>query len=601
MLHERVDQRKPNGGFAETAAKAVYLAALIACIVTFAKHHAIREAKSIATDEQNRATVKRANEISTTIFANGKTPSDEQIVNARNELVHLINGNGTIPAEWASEHVRSVMALTVERTMHEMESKMMLAPTVIQRQEAIWRRNELLNRMTMNDPYNGKGIGYGEVPRGLWKIAKAAFAAYILFIPIAFICFAARLAKSKYRLSDELMFGKRELAINLLFWPFGLSAYPERSALALRRMQVDSEYRVRKGYSFREELSDTDLAEIEVLVLAPRAELAARLNAICELPWHLVLKAKFAFCVSLVAGFLFSAMSFNRGNAYAAEAADAADATAQVVPPENKPKALQASGFASALAKTSGDSLGFERLFLFGDANPADGLNVSLIGNLAGTPQLLQAMATARYGRYGLKFGEMFLPAGYHVPAPSQERIIGGPGTEAVAFFIDIGVQLFAEYGWGSLSLACVSGAGPNKPDNNRAKDLIFAVDAGHGPARLKLSVQEGQQPTGFRLLASALASLKLGPVDVAENGIWNDDAGQRYGGLSSFIGWRATPRLDFALQHDAIRPLGAPQYQRISVQTTLFGWKEKVSLGLHGFWNSLSGFGSQARLQFSF
>lgn len=604
MLHHRCYESPgrpggPHGGRTETLVR-VGFAVMLGCL--FMSWVVVNgEVRLPNLPEADLPAINKSNAIARTFAEKGKDWTPDDLVAVRNGLVNIMYAQDG-HSERVNDHVHGLIRSTVGETLDNMAKAYTYAKNPQERVRAMFARDAVMQRLNANPP--SKPLVTGG-PMVLVKIALWLAKLYAWFMPFALLCFIARIAKYKMSYVDEVFFGFRRLIRSVLFWPVGMGEYPNDPAITLRRQKLTYEYMARAQISRRDHLTRHDLAVIEELVNAPKAELRAKLNAISELPWHLLIKARLAFCASVFAGFMLSVISFGRGTAHAAEVepAEQVTVTQTATAVEPLPAPLVVHGYAQFKTDTVSGTTAPERLVLRGTAEPTSGLSVSLMGGLFGKPALYVAQANAKRGPFTLSVGQIVLRSAFAVPAPDGQRVMDGPGAQWYLPFWRLGLSVAGDHGWVNWFLALLPGRDASKPDANNPKEAQFAFTLPNlGPAHVMAAVQGGHGDGGLKLSSVVETGASLGSADVSVLAVANREAGITYGGVSSFVGWRSTLRwLDLAAIYDRLWPSTGAWEHRIRGQVTFLAYKDRLRFGIMGMWSSLTGYGSTARFQFGF
>ncbi len=589
----------PHGGHLETLAKLAFAVMLVVNLLSWMNQRSKHEV--VATQHGDIAALHKAEAAFQTFQSKGNAWTIDDLVNVRNTLVTIRDAEGH--SQSVSTRIDALVQASVGKTLDALNSAAAASITVKERivtQGRVERvRSELFSHPPFQPVFAG---GFGHI---LWALAKLGGKTYLLFMSFALLCFLARVSRNRLSLSDELMFGFRRLAVSTVFWPAGMSEYPRDTAFVLRRQKIAKEYLVRHGRSVWDSLTEMDQRAIDRLVMQPLTELRQSLDAIRELPFRLVLKARLAFCVSVFASYMLTVTTFGRSTAHAAENTAVTDVAAQVTTPSQDapevPQPLSLSGFTQVSANMENGNTKAERMFIRGVSGPFKGLTVNLMGNVV-NPALLIAQAVYRRGSISVGAGQIVYPSALQVPSPDGQRIIGGPLCQSLIPFWGLGAEVLGDHGvvkWGLayLSETDLGAPGVRKPRSAQAALSLPKL----GPFGLLVTATVGKDDAGIHAYYSAMANLHLGPVDVVGNGVLNKDAGVFSKGVTGFLGWHFTPHLDVTGQFDRLEVPNAPVNQRFGLQITALGWTDRLRLGILGFRSSVAGLGSLMRLQFAF
>lgn len=590
------EPKGPHGGRLETMARAGFGLAVF-LIIGLALVSRV-ELGQVPTEAGDRRAVKNADVLANAFLAKGDAWTNEDLVAVRNGLIAIIDGQGQI-GDAAANYVRSRIEITVGNTLKQLNRAVSEARDTDTRIKTYGRWQQATGLLTAN-PATAPLIYNPHLLRGLGMLLLKG---YLLFMPFAFICFVARLYRLKYSFVGELVYGFTRVVSSLAFWPVGMACYPKSPALALRRARIAIDYMARKGIDWRT-ITSQDEAAIDMLARSRGKELRDRLDAICQMPWHLLFKAKLGLCSAAFVGFLFSALTFGRGTAHAAENAPVTNIAVQVTPPQTQetPKPLAISGYAQVSADLTNGNTKAERLIFRGNGS-FDGLDVTLMGNLAPkNPALYVMQALKRLGPISVGAGQIVYQSAYQVPAPDGQRIIGGPICQSLLPFWGLGAEVLGDHGvvkWGVtyMSETDLSMPGVRKPRSAQA--ALSFPKLGRGSFLASATV--GKDGVGMHASYSAKANVSIGPVGVSGNGVINYDAGAYSKGVSGFIGWLFSPYLYIAGQYDRLDVPNTPLNQRFGLQATVLGWADRVQVGVLGFKSSVIGPGWLMRLQFAF
>lgn len=130
-------------------------------------------------------------------------------------------------------------------------------------------------------------------------------------------------------------------------------------------------------------------------------------------------------------------------------------------------------------------------------------------------------------GRSKLRLGEFTNPMMYIESPPGKKQFVTYALTDYyVQNQYDIGVALLLQNRLGSLQACVINGSGLNSPDDNKSRDLVFAVKtATFGPLQFSGAYQSGCQPTGQRELYFGKATITPVAWLTAESAIlWRED-----------------------------------------------------------------------------
>lgn len=592
----------PHGGRLETATKLLFAILLLGLAGNYLWRN--RTSYPDISPEREKAVLAEAQRIRNGFVVKGGGWTANEIVTTRNRLIEL---RDSLPPQ--NKDAQQVIQAMVSRVVYLGWSERPISDSSVEeRARTFTARRELEMAFNERPPGSRQPIPGSVLLRWLRNLALGAVGIYVLFIPFALACMITRLRKREYSISDELVYGYRNLLISCLLWPIGLGEFPRDTAKAIRRRRIEIEFRARLRKSWWDQLSSAEEKQLDELVLAPKAQLQERLEAIAGLPAEALWRARFALYASMVAGALlapFSAKAQERNPA----AAKPKDTTGQVAA---KRKPIETEGHMLLDGDLVRQKLGIGSAFVIAKAHPHKMLDARLMFNLAqaaadkrssSSPVLLDASGTVKPWAWPLQvtFGQFLQKSGYLVPAPFNERLIGGPLATGYLTLRDIGVEVNGTHGWFSWAVAGLSGAGKNVPDNNSAKDILGWMALGpFGPLRFQFAWQAGQQPEGFRQRHTGNVTFEWKPFTLNLVGAHQSLAGAEVFAVSYSFGLRAHKHLDLAAGYDAV--LGKLRDRWLRSQMTLLTLEDQFRIGLmYGYRPDIKEHSLAARVQIDF
>jgi len=392
---QRDDAR--HGGMYETAIKVAFgILLAVGLIVSLASMNRDPQVY-LSMDEQDRI-VNQAHSVFTTFLT--KVEQDNwtiaEAVDTRNKLVDFRNEISTGRTD-KNKQIQNWINVTVERPREKLQRAATIAATD-GRLRAMHRVNEL-HFAYQNNPPSSNSLG-GPVDLMvllgiLFTLGLILLSIYIFFMPFALACMVVRMRKHSYSIKEELIFGWRNLLLSSALWPMGLGEYPRDTAQAMRRKKVELEFRARLGKGWSDVLSALEIRQLNDLVLAPKAELNERLEAISELPARALWQARFALAASMIVGILLSPFGVARAQSKKNEdAAKQQDPSAQIA---DKPDPISVKGYLQADSQlTDEQSVKVRMARLVVDASPVPALSANLQLDMESTPTLSIIAGTYR-------------------------------------------------------------------------------------------------------------------------------------------------------------------------------------------------------------
>lgn len=595
--------RTHHGGWIETAAKLCSVALIIGVVVLkLAAWRADLPPEASVSPVQRAAILAEAQKVHDDFIGRDRWTIAEAII-ARNRLVELeVQLFST--DETGIRQIGQLRNSVVDRTIQERQAAVRAAARhgTIAQQRAQWDLDELGRAYMFSLPSMVKQAD-GRLASLGWLLAGLVVGAYLLFVPFALVIFVARLRRLRYAVADEFVYGWRNLLFSALLWPFGLEDYPRDTAQEFRRRRIEAEYRARVGKTMWNDhtLTAADWRCIEELVAAPKAELAARLAAIRDMPATLLWQARLAAYTGMIIGFLTASVSLSAQAQSHPSAEVAATTEAEERPP------FEVHGFTLIELGVPDRPLTVARSWINGEAHPRPDTDIRLDVDLLGTegvPVLVNAFMryTPEGTPFSLRAGQMANRAVFMLPELYQERLIGGPGAAVLMSFQDLGIEVAGQHGKFGWAFEVMSGAGRNQPDNNDDKDVMASLALGpFGPLRFALAFQAGQQPDGFRARSAVHAVGAFGPLTVDLLGTHQFAVGEHSWAASGMIGWRIHKYLDIAAGYDEMRVADSPDDHLLRAQLTLHLLDDHAELAATYRWSDVEGHALLSRLQFSF
>lgn len=261
-------------------------------------------------------------------------------------------------------------------------------------------------------------------------------------------------------------------------------------------------------------------------------------------------------------------------------------------------------GFLQLHTNTVGD-MGMQNLWLMYDHHATRDIEFVVKYNIATTDVRsgLKA-ATVQYcpheGGLCVRAGQLNIHAADTVPLPRDERLIGGPLTERYMGFFQPGAEVSYKYADVRTSLAVVTGAGANAPDDNSAKDVIAGVTWNPGKITLNAVGQYGAQPDGNRLRWVAHAGYEDAVLflDAHAAGVRLDAA--HSWGIATMAGVKVSTFAEAAVGYDQLRDANADSDNVLRGQFTIIA-ERHVRAELMGEYSTTRGPIAELRLQGEF
>lgn len=587
-----------HGGWLETAVKVAFTVLLLGLGgMKFVEWRANQPPEPQVTEVERQSILDKAEAVHGAFMARGGGWTTMESTTVRSQLFHLRERLAR-DDESGRGRVQVFLTATVDAAQLERRRANEQAVGIVARQRTSFAESELQQayNYAMVADMNGRAVDWLALFHWL---GLAGITVYLLFIPFVLVIFVARLRRFGHSIGDEIVYGWKNLVFSAVVWPLGLADYPGDTALAMRRRRIEAEYRARVGKTgWNDVLTNFDQRQIEALVMAPRAELQARLAAICDLPTHTLFQARLAAYTAVLVGFLWTAAT-----ASAQSRGSGPGSTSEV----SEEPLFDAHGLVQVEVGGPNRPLTVRRAWLIGEARPRNDVMLRVATDLVGAdgrPLLRDAFMQVAPEGLPLTFrlGQFLGRPAFLAPAPFQERLIGGPGASANMGFLDIGAEVAGQHGWFGWSLAVVSGSGMSVPDTNADKDVLATVALGpFGPLRFELGFQGGQQPDGFRARSAVHAQFALDPVTIDALGTHQILDGHQSWAASGMIGWRIHQALDLAAGYDEMHPADLPTDRVVRAQVTGHFLADHLEVGAAYRWSLIEGYAGLGRVQLRF